>query len=201
MVVELPLANNSQSSILSNGIKCCKQSAYDCWLSSNPITGADSLAVIAAYNNGNSAIMARKVPADVYFYIGYATSVGYGSVQVFSYQYANGIMYGDFSSLYNNFDSSVFESFYDSRESAINAVINYLNPIAYPITYHYTNSTVSGPAEAAVGDTVTVSAVPNENYGITDAASQILVTNNDVAVPHTWDSVTNTITFTMPDPS
>lgn len=71
----------------------------------------------------------------------------------------------------------------------------------YPITYSYTNSTVSGPAEAAIGDTVIVSAVPNVDYGITDASSQIIVTNNDVAVPYTWDAANNTITFTMPDPT
>lgn len=76
-----------------------------------------------------------------------------------------------------------------------------ISALSYPITYHYTNSTVSGPAEAAVGDTVTVSAVPNVGYGITDATTQILVTNNDVAVPYTWDAATNRITFTMPDPS
>lgn len=73
--------------------------------------------------------------------------------------------------------------------------------ISYPITYHYENSTVSGPSEAAIGDTVTVSAVPNNNYGITDPASQILVTNNDVAVSYNWNPTTNTITFTMPDPT
>lgn len=71
----------------------------------------------------------------------------------------------------------------------------------YPITYSYTNSTVSGPSEAAIGDTVTVSAVPDNNYGITDPASQILVTNNDVAVEYQWNPSTNTITFVMPDPS
>lgn len=71
----------------------------------------------------------------------------------------------------------------------------------YPITYSYTNSTVSGPTEAAVGDTVVVSAVPNVDYGITDALSQIIVTNNDIAVPYTWDAANNRITFTMPDPS
>lgn len=71
----------------------------------------------------------------------------------------------------------------------------------YPITYSFSNSTVSGPSEATVGDTVTVSAVPDVGYGITDASSQIFVTNNDVAVPYTWDAVNNHITFTMPNPS
>lgn len=71
----------------------------------------------------------------------------------------------------------------------------------YPITYSSSNSTVSGPSEAAVGDTVTVSAVPDVGYGITDASTQILVTNNDVAVPYTWDAANQRITFTMPDPS
>lgn len=81
-------------------------------------------------------------------------------------------------------------------------VSNFPLPVeTYPITYSYTNATVSGPSEAAIGDTVTVSAVPDVDYGITDASTQILVTNNDVAVPYTWDSVNNRITFTMPDPS
>lgn len=86
---------------------------------------------------------------------------------------------------------------YSSYEEAL-AAISVAN---YPITYHYTNSTVSGPSEAVVGDTVTVSAVPNNNYGITDPASQILVTNNDVAVSYQWNSSTNTITFVMPEPT
>lgn len=71
----------------------------------------------------------------------------------------------------------------------------------YPIAYSYTNSVVYGPSEAAVGEIVNVSAVPNSNYGITDPASQILVTNNDVAVSYQWNPSTNTITFVMPDPS
>lgn len=71
----------------------------------------------------------------------------------------------------------------------------------YSITYHYTNSTVSGPSEAAVGDTVVVSAVPDVDYGITDASSQISVTNDDVAVPYTWDAANQRITFTMPQPA
>lgn len=73
--------------------------------------------------------------------------------------------------------------------------------VTYPITYHYTNSTVTGPSEAAVGETVAVSAVSDVGYGITDASTQILVTNNDVAVPYTWDATNQRITFTMPDPS
>lgn len=72
--------------------------------------------------------------------------------------------------------------------------------VLYPITYSYSNSTVSGPSEAAVGDTVVVSAVPDVDYGITDASSQISVTNDDVAVPYTWDAMNQRITFTMPQP-
>lgn len=78
---------------------------------------------------------------------------------------------------------------------------NWTGSTTYPITYSYTNSTVSGPSEAAVGDTVTVSAIPDNNYGITDPASQILVTNNDVAVSYNWNPSTNAITFVMPDPT
>lgn len=88
----------------------------------------------------------------------------------------------------------VYENYNDAY-AALSATIT------YPITYHYTNSAVSGPLEAAIGDTVTVSAVPDVDYGITDASTQILVTNNDVAVPYTWDAANNRITFTMPDPS
>lgn len=96
-----------------------------------------------------------------------------------------------------NISATVFES-----KSALFSAMDDGNwDIQYPITYHYTNSTVSGPSEAAVGDTVTVSAVPDNNYGITDPASQILVTNNDVAVEYQWNPSTNTITFVMPDPT
>lgn len=95
---------------------------------------------------------------------------------------------------------SAFEPF-DTYENALYALTHYSPIVSYPITYHYTNSTVSGPAEAAVGDTVTVSAVPDVGYGITDASTQIIVTNNDIAVPYTWDAVNQRITFTMPDPS
>lgn len=93
-------------------------------------------------------------------------------------------------------------NYYSTSQEAYDALYAYVFPsTTYPITYHYINSTVSGPSEAAVGDTVIVSAVPDVGYGITDASSQILVTNNDVAVPYTWDSANNRITFTMPDPS
>lgn len=102
--------------------------------------------------------------------------------------------------IYENSNNSLNLPFlvdaFQTKEEAISAITN-----AYPIIYSYTNSTVSGPAEAAIGDTVIVSAVPNVDYGITDASSQIIVTNNDVAVPYTWDAANNTITFTMPDPT
>lgn len=95
-------------------------------------------------------------------------------------------------------NGSIAIDLFDSEEEALRA----LGIITtYPITYSYTNSTVSGPSEAAIGDTVTVSAVPDVGYGITDASTQILVTNNDVAVPYTWDATNQRITFTMPDPS
>lgn len=90
-------------------------------------------------------------------------------------------------------------SVYDDVQDFIDEV--YSEFPSYPITYSYSNSTVSGPSEAVIGNTVTVSAVPDVGYGITDASTQILVTNNDIAVPYTWDSANNRITFTMPDPS
>ena len=87
---------------------------------------------------------------------------------------------------------------YSTRQELEEALSNYYSKL-YPITYSYTNSVVSGPAEAAVGETVTVSATPDIGYGITDASTQILVTNNDVAVPYTWDATNQRITFTMPE--
>lgn len=105
--------------------------------------------------------------------------------------------YSDIQGASGTFISSNLDM-YSSREEAREALGWY---DTYPITYHYMNSIVSGPSEAAVGDTVTVSAVPDVDYGITDASTQILVTNNDVTVPYTWDATNNRITFTMPDPS
>lgn len=70
----------------------------------------------------------------------------------------------------------------------------------YPITYRLTNCTApSAPSEAAVGDTVTVPLVLQEGYDIITPSTDIVVTNNGVAVPHTYTN--GTISFTMPDPS
>lgn len=95
----------------------------------------------------------------------------------------------------------VYLTVYPDLQSALDAIDNYTPTVMYPITYSYSNSTVTGVSEAAVGETVVVSAVPDNNYGITDPTSQISVTNNDVAVPFQWNPSTNTITFTMPDPT
>ncbi len=106
-------------------------------------------------------------------------------------------------SIYNGGSFSnpeLFVEAYEDEESGLAALSNAFST-RYPITYSYTNSTVSGPTEAAIGDTVIVSAVPDVDYGITDASSQIIVTNNDVAVPYTWDAANQRITFTMPDPT
>ena len=88
--------------------------------------------------------------------------------------------------------------YYETEEAALEAISQY---VTYPITYSYTNSTVSGPSEAAVGDSVAVSAVPDVDYGITDQSSQIAVTCNDEPVAFSWDATNQRITFTMPDPS
>lgn len=73
--------------------------------------------------------------------------------------------------------------------------------IKYPITYSATNGTVTGPAEAAIGETVVATGTPNANYGITDYTTQIAVTCNDIPVPFTFNATTNEITFEMPDPT
>lgn len=72
--------------------------------------------------------------------------------------------------------------------------------IKHPITYRLTNCTApSAPAEAAVGDTVNVPLVMQQGYDIVTPSTDIVVTNNGVAVPHTYSN--GTISFTMPDPS
>ncbi len=115
-------------------------------------------------------------------YIGYSTNWTYDD-----YVYNPG-KFNPIYGVYENFDAAL---------AALQS-----GPIpTYPITYSATNGTVSGPTEAAIGDTVIVSAVPDVDYGITDASSQIIVTNNDVAVPYTWDAANQRITFTMPDPT
>lgn len=108
-----------------------------------------------------------------------------------SYYVADEFLYASSGLLNGTIEVDLFDN-RDEAERAIGATT------LYPITYHYTNSVVSGPSEAAVGDAVTVSAVPDVGYGITDATTQILVTNDDVAVPYTWDAATNRIMFTMP---
>lgn len=88
-------------------------------------------------------------------------------------------------------------SSYAELEAALSSYYSEL----YPITYSFTNSIVNGPEYAVVDETVIVSAIPNIGYGITDASTQILVTNDDVSVPYTWDAQSNRITFTMPQPA
>lgn len=69
----------------------------------------------------------------------------------------------------------------------------------YPITYRLTNCVApSAPVEATVGDTVNVPLVMQEGYEVITPSTDILVTNNGVAVPHTYSN--GTISFTMPDP-
>lgn len=69
----------------------------------------------------------------------------------------------------------------------------------YPITYRPINcSFPSAPTEAMVGDTVVVSVVFSDGYGLVDE-SNIYVTNNGVVIPSTYSN--GQLTFTMPDPS
>ena len=71
---------------------------------------------------------------------------------------------------------------------------------AYPITYRLTNCTApTAPAEAAVGDTVTVTPTFPTGYGVVNPATDAYVMNNGVLVPSTYSN--GTLTFTMPDPS
>ncbi len=86
---------------------------------------------------------------------------------------------------------------FEDKESAENAIGV---GVLYPITYRLTNCTApSAPAEATIGDTVNVPLVMQEGYDIVTPSTDILVTNNGVTVPHTYNN--GTISFTMPDPS
>lgn len=106
--------------------------------------------------------------------------------------------YSGGSIYYNNVPS------YSTLEEALSAIDddNWTGgPIQsqYPIQYQQTNCTLSGPDEAAIGDTVTVSCSFPEGYGIANPSSSILVTNNGVVVDYTYSN--GVITFTMPDPT
>lgn len=156
----------------------------------------------SAFVQGESGVICYASSALVfYFYTGGSVGTVEESTlrdnEYISSPYTNAIsfMFGTGSIRISGVDA------YSTSTEAAAALGLIIGDKQYPITYHYTNSTISGPSSAAVGDTVTVSAVPNAGYGITDASTQILVTNNDVAVPYTWDATNNRIMFTMPDPS
>lgn len=105
--------------------------------------------------------------------------------------------YSGGSIYYNNVPS------YSTLEEALSAIDDDVwsgsVPTQYPIQYQQTNCTLSGPNEAAIGDTVTVSCTFPEGYGIANPSSSILVTNNGVVVDYTYSN--GVITFTMPDPT
>lgn len=154
-----------------------------------------------------AAVYSISLKADYYF-SNVNTSTIYvanGSVisAVIRIEYGNGLYYiaNGRSNVEFLLDSSAIYTNQASLVQAVNDGVWTIPVETYPITYHYTNSTVSGPSEAAVGDTVVVSAVPDNNYGITDPTMQIAVTSNDDPVNFTWDASTNRITFTMPDPT
>lgn len=69
--------------------------------------------------------------------------------------------------------------------------------IRYPITYQNVNCELSGPSEAAVGDSVSVVVTHGTNFTV--STSDVYVTNNGVSVPFTYAN--GTIAFTMPNPS
>lgn len=134
----------------------------------------------------------------------------------------NGENFGDFNSVVvrrNNIDYNMFyapsgantegQGYYVNGIYNLPACSNWDDlddipiSIIYPITYYPTNVTLSpAPSEAAVGDTVTVGVSVPSGYTLRDPlSSSIVVRNNGVIVPHTWDATTNQFTFEMPDPS
>lgn len=167
-------------------------SGFLCYL----LTPSSSGNVSPAYS-----VLCISLNSDIVFYSNTISSVlthlpdGSRVIDGETYYYFNNIwnyISPNLSAIFTDYE----EYLYDDIDSALLSLRN-----TYPITYHSINSTVSGPSEALVGDTVVVSAVPDVGYGITDAPTQILVTNDDVAVPYTWDASNQRITFTMPQPA
>ena len=103
-------------------------------------------------------------------------------------------VFSEFTGIYN-------VSPFSTIDLALNAIS--IKPIGgYSITYYPTNVTLDpAPPEAIVGDTVTVGVSVPAGYTIRDPSSNIVVRNNGIIVPHTWDASSSRFTFTMPDPS
>lgn len=211
----LPQMANDTGTIASNGVRISTRTDYPTYFT-NAVANLGNSGNVYAFNvtvkpsfidvdNTNNCyqFLAFEVDGDsvgICYYHGSEVSNYYPELAAnYTYEY-NGSHY-----LIRNITTASPATFSIQTYTTLGEglVANNVTPIAifYPITYSYTNSTVSGPAEAAAGVTVTVSAVPNTDYGITDPATQISVTNNDVPVNFTWDAATNTITFIMPDPT
>lgn len=103
----------------------------------------------------------------------------------------------------NNWDGLYTGIYSVSTFDTINEFIQASNirPITdtFTITYRDTNCTHSGPDEASIGDTVTVSFQFTSGYGIVNPSSDVYVTNNGVVIPSQYSN--GVLTFTMPDPS
>lgn len=92
------------------------------------------------------------------------------------------------------------ESTNQSLFDAIDSIMS--GSISYPITYNANHCTLSGPEEAAIGDTVEVTVTPDTGYQMPLIPGNLIkLTNNGSPVNFSWDSTTSKITFTMPDPT
>lgn len=103
--------------------------------------------------------------------------------------------------LFNLPSNYLFELATTNYSSALD-FINAVYGITFPITYYPTNVTFDpAPSSAVVGDIVTVGVFVPDGYTIRNPSSNIVVRNNGIIVPHTWDATTSHLTFEMPNPS
>lgn len=90
----------------------------------------------------------------------------------------------------------------DVHDTVLSAISDYgiIPADKFPITYRLTNCAApTAPSEGAVGDTVTVTPIFPDGYGVINPTTDAYVMNNGVLVPSTWSN--GVLTFTMPDPS
>lgn len=184
----------SLSNIESLGVECYSYTAHDHTLYVKHVADNNTTTIIGFYGNHRviAALNIMSGSLSHFTHIGSSdeTIITFTSVSATRYNYG----YSDIE--FDNI-SPVVES-YSSKDELFRA-FDAIMRVAYPITYRLTNCTApDAPTEAAVGDSVSVSFVYTEGYGITDNTN-VYVTNNGVIVPSTYSD--GVLTFEMPDPN
>ncbi len=162
---------------------------------------SDSIAYFGAYNS--SGLLWLRYASLAHSYVSYSdkTDSVFGSIstlEIGNLLTDRGIYVSDTQATSTDRELTVVpfdteNDLYQAFEDAIFA------PTNFPITYRLTNATTTGPNEANVGDTVTVSLTFPEGYGVVNPSSDVYVSCNGVLVPSTYSD--GQLVFTMPDPS